>query len=113
MGSPDTYANASPGPDDWWGSTEGRRWRGGRTPAHTVNFVTAHAGFSLADLVSYNAKHNDANGEGNNDGAEGLNGPGSGLESRLHSSQPCQPCQPCLRATLTPSSPCPPILPNS
>ncbi|KAF8065538.1 ISA3 [Scenedesmus sp. PABB004] len=40
-----------------------------RQPAHSVNFVTAHDGFSLADLVSYNAKHNGANGEGNNDGS--------------------------------------------
>jgi isoamylase len=41
---------------------------GGRKPWHSVNFVTAHDGFSLADLVSYNKKHNIANGEDNNDG---------------------------------------------
>ena len=41
---------------------------GGRKPWHSVNFVTAHDGFSLADLVSYNRKHNVANGEDNNDG---------------------------------------------
>jgi glycogen operon protein len=34
----------------------------------SINFVTAHDGFTLADLVSYNEKHNDANGEDNNDG---------------------------------------------
>jgi isoamylase len=34
----------------------------------SINFVTAHDGFTLRDLVSYNEKHNDANGEGNNDG---------------------------------------------
>jgi isoamylase len=39
-----------------------------RTPTASVNFVTAHDGFTLADLTSYNEKHNDANGEGNNDG---------------------------------------------
>ncbi|MGE9806935.1 glycogen debranching protein GlgX [Janibacter sp. G1551] len=40
----------------------------GRKPFASINFVTAHDGFTLADLVSYNEKHNDANGEGNNDG---------------------------------------------
>ncbi|GAX83904.1 hypothetical protein CEUSTIGMA_g11328.t1 [Chlamydomonas eustigma] len=39
-----------------------------RRPYHSVNFVIAHDGFSLYDLVSYNGKHNDANGEGNRDG---------------------------------------------
>ena len=40
----------------------------GRRPVASVNFVTAHDGFTLRDLVSYNDKHNDANGEGNRDG---------------------------------------------
>ena len=40
----------------------------GRRPVASVNFVTAHDGFTLNDLVSYNEKHNDANGEGNRDG---------------------------------------------
>jgi isoamylase len=40
----------------------------GRRPSASVNFVTAHDGFTLRDLVSYNEKHNDANGEGNADG---------------------------------------------
>ncbi|MCJ8505702.1 glycogen debranching protein GlgX [Kocuria flava] len=40
----------------------------GRRPFASINFVTAHDGFTLRDLVSYNEKHNDANGEGNNDG---------------------------------------------
>jgi glycogen operon protein len=39
-----------------------------RPPAESVNFITAHDGFTLRDLVSYNHKHNDANGEGNRDG---------------------------------------------
>lgn len=39
-----------------------------RTPSASVNFITAHDGFTLHDLVSYNEKHNDANGEDNNDG---------------------------------------------
>jgi isoamylase len=40
----------------------------GRKPYASVNFVTAHDGFTLRDLVSYNDKHNDANGEENRDG---------------------------------------------
>jgi glycogen operon protein len=39
-----------------------------RRPFASINFVTAHDGFTLRDLVSYNEKHNDANGEDNNDG---------------------------------------------
>jgi glycogen operon protein len=39
-----------------------------RRPVASVNFVTAHDGFTLRDLVSYNEKHNEANGEDNNDG---------------------------------------------
>ena len=50
QGSPDMYAHA------------------GRSPATSINFITAHDGFTLADLVSYNYKHNEANGENNNDG---------------------------------------------
>ncbi len=41
----------------------------GRRPLHSINFVTAHDGFTLADLVCYNQKHNLANGENNRDGA--------------------------------------------
>lgn len=40
----------------------------GRRPVASVNFVTAHDGFTLRDLVSYNEKHNEANGEDGNDG---------------------------------------------
>ncbi|GID31970.1 glycogen debranching protein GlgX [Paractinoplanes brasiliensis] len=40
----------------------------GRRPIASINFVTAHDGFTLEDLVSYNEKHNDANGEDNRDG---------------------------------------------
>jgi glycogen operon protein len=42
----------------------------GRRPYASVNFVTAHDGFTLADLVSYAHKHNEANGLGNRDGAD-------------------------------------------
>jgi glycogen operon protein len=40
----------------------------GRKPYMSINFVTCHDGFTLADLVSYSEKHNEANGEGNKDG---------------------------------------------
>ncbi|SEQ06499.1 glycogen operon protein [Neolewinella agarilytica] len=40
----------------------------GRRPSASINFVTAHDGFTLRDLYSYNEKHNEANGEGNRDG---------------------------------------------
>ena len=40
----------------------------GRRPTHSINFITAHDGFTLNDLVSYNEKHNAANGEDNRDG---------------------------------------------
>jgi glycogen operon protein len=42
--------------------------RGGRRPYASINFVTAHDGFTLHDLVSYSDKHNEANGESNRDG---------------------------------------------
>jgi isoamylase len=50
LGSPDIYAHL------------------GREPQKTVNFVTCHDGFTLNDVVSYDTKHNDANGESNRDG---------------------------------------------
>jgi isoamylase len=40
----------------------------GRLPINSINFITCHDGFTLNDLVSYNSKHNDANGEANRDG---------------------------------------------
>jgi isoamylase len=42
----------------------------GRRPSASINFVTAHDGFTLADLVAYERKHNEANGEGNEDGTD-------------------------------------------
>jgi len=53
MGSPDIY----PQPD--------------REPNHSINFITCHDGFTLNDLVSYDEKHNEANGEENRDGSNG------------------------------------------
>jgi glycogen operon protein len=54
-------ANRLTGSSDLYG-------RGGRRPYASVNFVAAHDGFTLHDLVSYNDKHNEANGEDNRDG---------------------------------------------
>jgi glycogen operon protein len=42
----------------------------GRHPVASINFITCHDGFTLADLVSYNDKHNEANGEGGRDGSD-------------------------------------------
>ena len=50
------------------GSADKFDW-GGRRPWASVNFLTAHDGFTLNDAVSYNEKHNDANGENNRDGS--------------------------------------------
>ncbi|HET9901730.1 MAG TPA: glycogen debranching protein GlgX, partial [Actinomycetes bacterium] len=59
----------------------------GRRPHASINFVTAHDGFTLHDLVSYDQKHNEANGEGNRDGEShnrswncGVEGPSDDLE---------------------------------
>lgn len=49
------------------GSSDLYQWDN-RPPSASVNFITAHDGFTLADLVAYNDKHNEANGEGNRDG---------------------------------------------
>ena len=61
-----------------------------RRPIASINFVTAHDGFTLEDLVSYNEKHNEANGEDNNDGERhnrswnhGIEGPTD--DSDIHS----------------------------
>jgi isoamylase len=52
----------------------------GRRPVASINFVTAHDGFTLADLVSYNEKHNEANGENNQDGESHNRSWNSGVE---------------------------------
>ncbi len=51
------------------GSSDLYQWDG-RDPFASINFVTAHDGFTLRDLVSYNEKHNEANQEGNQDGTD-------------------------------------------
>ncbi|WP_155338779.1 glycogen debranching protein GlgX [Acrocarpospora corrugata] len=65
-----------------------------RRPAASINFVTCHDGFTLEDLVSYNEKHNHANGEDNRDGANdnrswncGVEGPATGPVAQLREQQ--------------------------
>ena len=62
----------------------------GRSPYASINFITAHDGFTLCDLVSYNDKHNEANGDDNTDGANdndswnmGVEGPTDDVEINL------------------------------
>jgi len=52
----------------------------GRRPTSSVNFLTAHDGFTLADIVAYNEKHNDANGEDNRDGHDDNHSDNMGVE---------------------------------
>jgi glycogen operon protein len=52
----------------------------GRSPRSSINHVTVHDGFTLADLVSYNVKHNEANGEENRDGSDDNNSANFGVE---------------------------------
>ena len=52
----------------------------GKTPYHSINFITCHDGFTLNDLVSYNQKHNEANLEGNRDGSDDNNSWDCGTE---------------------------------
>ncbi len=54
--------------------------RDGRKPFHSINFVTSHDGFTMSDLVSYAAKHNEENGESNTDGSTPDQGANYGVE---------------------------------
>ena len=55
---------------------------GGRRPTASVNIVTVHDGFTLADLVSYDGKHNESNGEDNRDGTDDNRSWNCGVEGR-------------------------------
>src|SRR5262245_37800921 len=61
------------------GSSDLYQWTG-RAPHASINFITCHDGFTLQDLVSYNDKHNEANGEENRDGANDNNSWNCGAE---------------------------------
>ena len=65
IGSPDVYADEQ------------------REPEQSINFVTCHDGFTLNDLVSYNGKHNEANGEANRDGTDHNLSWNCGTEGRI------------------------------
>ena len=55
-------------------------YKASKTPSSSVNFITAHDGFTLRDLVSYDHKHNEANGEHNKDGSDSNNSWNCGAE---------------------------------
>lgn len=59
----------------------------GGTPTNSINFITSHDGFTLADTVSYNCKHNIANGEGGRDGAHENHSWNGGEEGDSHDPQ--------------------------
>jgi isoamylase len=61
--------------------------RRGREPRASINFVTAHDGFTLRDLVSYNHKHNEANGEENRDGSTVRTAKSVGLTGKASTKQ--------------------------
>jgi glycogen operon protein len=62
----------------------------GRSPFSSINFVTAHDGFTLLDLVSYNQKHNEANGEKNRDGTDDNRSWNCGVEGDTDDSEVLQ-----------------------
>jgi glycogen operon protein len=74
--------------------------RDGRKPFHSINYLTSHDGFTLRDLVTYNAKHNDDNGEGNRDGGDGNWSYNYGAEGELPIGQP-RPVASCDDAEVT------------
>jgi isoamylase len=76
------FATRFAGSSDLYGGDggEGNEGRGRRKPTASVNLITVHDGFTLADLVSYDGKHNEANGESNRDGASDNRSWNSGAE---------------------------------
>lgn len=74
------FANRFAGSPDLYGDS-------GRTPTASINLITAHDGFTLHDLVSYNEKHNEANGEDNNDGEDHNRSCNYGVEGETNEEQ--------------------------
>ena len=68
----------------------------------SINFVTAHDGFTLADLVSYNDKHNEANGEDNRDGTDDNRSWNCGVEGPTDDPSRSTPCAAASSATSSP-----------
>ncbi|MDY5154067.1 glycogen debranching protein GlgX [Actinobaculum suis] len=67
------------------------RWPGGRGPNASINFITAHDGFTMRDLVSYDRKHNDANAEDNRDGTDNNRSWNHGFEGDGTAENPVPP----------------------
>ncbi len=59
----------------------------GRRPQASINFITSHDGFTLRDLVSYERKHNEANGEGNKDGSDDNRSHNCGVEGETQNEE--------------------------
>ncbi|MGO1560285.1 Glycogen debranching enzyme [Actinomycetales bacterium JB111] len=73
---------------------------GGRGPKASINYVTAHDGFTLADLVSYQHKHNEANLEGNRDGTDNNLSWNHGAEGPIDADSPAADIMPLRRRSL-------------
>ena len=71
-----------------------------RGPVASVNFVTAHDGFTLADLVSYDHKHNSANGENNRDGSDDNRSWNHGVEGPVNPDSPAADIAPLRRRSI-------------
>ena len=71
-----------------------------RTPSASVNYVTAHDGFTLADLVAYEHKHNTANGEQNRDGSDDNRSWNHGVEGPVHADSPAADVLPLRRRSV-------------
>ncbi|MFC7406275.1 glycogen debranching protein GlgX [Georgenia alba] len=73
---------------------------GGRGPLASINFVTAHDGFTLADLVTYEHKHNEANLEGNRDGSDDNRSWNHGVEGPVGRHSPAAQVAPVRRRSV-------------
>ena len=80
----------------------------GRRPFASINFVTAHDGFTLRDLVTYDRKHNEANGEGNRDGTDDNRCWNHGVEGETDDRVGAGGQAPAACATCWPRCCCPP-----
>src|SRR6185437_8528782 len=71
-----------------------------RRPWSSINFITAHDGFTLQDWASYNQKHNEANGEGNHDGTNNNESNNWGVEGPTEDTQILEQRARVMRAML-------------
>ncbi len=91
------FATRLAGSVDLFGHSDPPLMRG---PLASINFVTAHDGFTLADLVAYNHKHNDANGEESRDGTNDNRSWNHGVEGALHHEDPWHVIAPMRRRSI-------------